>query len=111
MALPQPDPDILRLARRGDERAFAVIVRQYQSPLFNYIARVLSGPLICLMLAPFLANTFAVSTWPGVVLKGLVLWGLLSVTLISLLPTARTEATSAFMAVWSNAQRMQRQYA
>jgi RNA polymerase sigma-70 factor, ECF subfamily len=41
--LPQPDPDILRLARRGDERAFAVIVRQYQSPLFNYIARVLSG--------------------------------------------------------------------
>jgi RNA polymerase sigma-70 factor (ECF subfamily) len=41
--LPQPDPDILRLARRGDERAFAVIVRQYQAPLFNYIARVLSG--------------------------------------------------------------------
>ncbi len=43
MALPQPDPDILRLARRGDERAFALIVRQYQGPLFNYIARVLSG--------------------------------------------------------------------
>ena len=43
MALPQPDPDILRLARRGDERAFAVIVRQYQAPLFNYISRVLSG--------------------------------------------------------------------
>ena len=45
MALPQPDPDILRLARRGDERAFAVIVRQYQGPLFNYIARVLAGDL------------------------------------------------------------------
>ncbi|HEX2588910.1 MAG TPA: sigma-70 family RNA polymerase sigma factor [Gaiellales bacterium] len=43
MALPQPDPDILRLARRGDERAFALIVRQYQAPLFNYITRVLSG--------------------------------------------------------------------
>ena len=43
MALQQPDPDILRLARRGDERAFAVIVRQYQGPLFNYVARVLSG--------------------------------------------------------------------
>ena len=35
--LPQPDPDILRLARRGDERAFAVIVRQYQTPLLNYM--------------------------------------------------------------------------
>ena len=43
MALPQPDPDVLRLARRGDERAFALIVRQYQVPLFNYITRVLSG--------------------------------------------------------------------
>jgi len=43
VALPQPDPDTLRLARRGDERAFALIVRQYQGPLFNYIARVLSG--------------------------------------------------------------------
>jgi RNA polymerase sigma-70 factor, ECF subfamily len=43
VALPQPDPDILRLARRGDERAFALIVRQYQVALFNYITRVLSG--------------------------------------------------------------------
>jgi len=43
LALPQPDPDVLRLARRGDERAFALIVRQYQVPLFNYITRVLSG--------------------------------------------------------------------
>jgi RNA polymerase sigma-70 factor, ECF subfamily len=43
LALPQPDPDILRLARRGDERAFAVIVRQYQVPLLNYISRVLGG--------------------------------------------------------------------
>ena len=43
MALPQPDPDVLRLARHGDERAFALIVRQYQMPLFNYITRVLSG--------------------------------------------------------------------
>ena len=43
MALDQPDPDVLRLARHGDERAFALIVRQYQSPLYNYIARVLGG--------------------------------------------------------------------
>ena len=43
MALDQPDPDVLRLARRGDERAFALIVRQYQTPLFNYVARVLGG--------------------------------------------------------------------
>jgi RNA polymerase sigma-70 factor (ECF subfamily) len=43
LALEQPDPDILRLARHGDERAFALIVRQYQTPLYNYIARVLGG--------------------------------------------------------------------
>jgi len=43
LALPQPDPNVLRLARRGDERAFALIVRQYQKPLYNYIARILGG--------------------------------------------------------------------
>jgi len=43
LALPQPDPQVLRLARRGDERAFALIVRQYQTPLYNYIARILGG--------------------------------------------------------------------
>jgi RNA polymerase sigma-70 factor, ECF subfamily len=35
----QPDATILRKARRGDERAFAVIVRQYESRLFSYILR------------------------------------------------------------------------
>ncbi len=34
---------MLRLARRGDERAFALIMRQYETPLFNYIARILGG--------------------------------------------------------------------
>jgi RNA polymerase sigma-70 factor, ECF subfamily len=43
VALPQPDPAVLRLARRGDERAFALIVRQYQGPLYNYVLRVLCG--------------------------------------------------------------------
>jgi RNA polymerase sigma-70 factor (ECF subfamily) len=43
LPLPQPDPDVLRRARRGDERAFALIVRQYQTPLFNYVVRVLCG--------------------------------------------------------------------
>ncbi|HLK42228.1 MAG TPA: sigma-70 family RNA polymerase sigma factor [Thermoleophilia bacterium] len=43
LPLPQPDPEILRRARRGDDRAFAVIVRQYQTPLFNYVMRVLCG--------------------------------------------------------------------
>ena len=35
--------DVLRLARRGDEQAFAIIVRQYHGPVFNYVTRVLSG--------------------------------------------------------------------
>jgi RNA polymerase sigma-70 factor (ECF subfamily) len=43
LALDQPDPDVLRRARHGDERAFALIVRQYQTPLYNYVARVLGA--------------------------------------------------------------------
>ena len=38
--LPQPDPDILRRAQRGDDRAFAVILRMYETPIFNYVYRL-----------------------------------------------------------------------
>lgn len=40
MSLPQPDPSVLRKAQRGDERAFAIIVRAYETPVFNYILRL-----------------------------------------------------------------------
>ena len=40
VALPQPELAILRKAQRGDERAFAIIVRMYQAPVFNYILRL-----------------------------------------------------------------------
>lgn len=40
MPLPQPDPGILRKAQRGDERAFSIIVRAYETPVFNYILRL-----------------------------------------------------------------------
>ena len=40
MPLPQPDPGILRKAQRGDERAFAIIVRAYETPVFNYVLRI-----------------------------------------------------------------------
>ena len=40
MALEQPSPDILRKAQRGDERAFALIVREYETPIFNYVLRL-----------------------------------------------------------------------
>ena len=40
VALPQPELAILRQAQRGDERAFAIIVRMYQTPVFNYILRL-----------------------------------------------------------------------
>jgi RNA polymerase sigma-70 factor (ECF subfamily) len=38
--LEQPDPEILRRAQRGDERAFALIVREYETPIFNYVLRL-----------------------------------------------------------------------
>lgn len=42
MSLPQPDDGVLRKAQRGDERAFAIIVRSYQTPVFNYVLRMVS---------------------------------------------------------------------
>jgi RNA polymerase sigma-70 factor (ECF subfamily) len=39
VALPQPDFALLRKAQRGDERAFGVIVRSYELPVFNYVLR------------------------------------------------------------------------
>ena len=40
MPLPQPDLDVLRKAQRGDERAFRVILNTYQTPVFNYVLRM-----------------------------------------------------------------------
>ena len=40
MALAQPDFGVLRKAQRGDERAFSLIVRTYETPVFNYIMRL-----------------------------------------------------------------------
>ena len=40
MSLPQPDHGVLRKAQRGDERAFSIIVRAYQIPVYNYVLRM-----------------------------------------------------------------------
>jgi RNA polymerase sigma-70 factor (ECF subfamily) len=40
MPLEQPDPEVLRRAQRGDERAFALILRAYETPIFNYVYRI-----------------------------------------------------------------------
>jgi RNA polymerase sigma-70 factor (ECF subfamily) len=40
MPLEQPDPEVLRKAQRGDERAFAIILRTYETPIFNYVYRI-----------------------------------------------------------------------
>jgi RNA polymerase sigma-70 factor (ECF subfamily) len=40
MSLPQPDPAILRKAQKGDERAFSIILRMYETPVYNYVLRV-----------------------------------------------------------------------
>ena len=42
MPLPQPDPAVLRKAQRGDERAFSLIVRAYEVPVFNYVLRTVN---------------------------------------------------------------------
>jgi RNA polymerase sigma-70 factor, ECF subfamily len=40
LSLPQPDLGVLRKAQRGDERAFSLIVRAYEVPVFNYVLRL-----------------------------------------------------------------------
>jgi len=41
--LTQPDPGVLRKAQRGDERAFTLIVRAYETPVYNYVVRLIGG--------------------------------------------------------------------
>jgi len=43
LSLVQPDPGVLRKAQRGDERAFSLIVRAYETPVFNYVLRLVGG--------------------------------------------------------------------
>jgi RNA polymerase sigma-70 factor (ECF subfamily) len=43
MALTQPDPGVLRKAQAGDERAFTLILRTYELPVFNYVLRMVGG--------------------------------------------------------------------
>ncbi len=43
MSLEQPDPGVLRKAQRGDERAFSLILRAYEVPIYNYVLRLVGG--------------------------------------------------------------------
>jgi RNA polymerase sigma-70 factor, ECF subfamily len=36
----QPDLDVLRKAQRGDERAFSIILNAYETPVYNYVLRM-----------------------------------------------------------------------
>ena len=42
MPLPQPSLDVLRKAQRGDERAFQSLVVAYETPVFNYVLRMVN---------------------------------------------------------------------
>ena len=43
MSLAQPDPGVLKKAQHGDERAFSLILRAYETPVFNYVLRLVGG--------------------------------------------------------------------
>ncbi|MBA3364623.1 MAG: RNA polymerase sigma factor [Actinobacteria bacterium] len=43
MSLAQPDFGVLRKAQRGDERAFSLILRAYEVPVYNYVLRLVGG--------------------------------------------------------------------
>src|ERR687893_409447 len=42
LSLPQPDLGVLRKAQRGDERAFTLILRAYEVPVYNYVLRLVN---------------------------------------------------------------------
>jgi RNA polymerase sigma-70 factor (ECF subfamily) len=46
MPLIQPDPGVLRKAQRGDERAFTLIVRTYETPVYNYVLRLVGDRVL-----------------------------------------------------------------
>jgi RNA polymerase sigma-70 factor (ECF subfamily) len=46
MPLQQPDFGVLRKAQRGDERAFTLIVRAYETPVFNYVLRLVNDRVL-----------------------------------------------------------------
>jgi RNA polymerase sigma-70 factor, ECF subfamily len=46
LSLTQPDLAILRKAQRGDERAFSIIVRAYEAPVFNYVFRLVGDRVL-----------------------------------------------------------------
>jgi RNA polymerase sigma-70 factor, ECF subfamily len=43
LSLAQPDLGVLRKAQKGDERAFSLILRAYETPVFNYVLRLVGG--------------------------------------------------------------------
>lgn len=45
-ALAQPDPEVLRRARKGDDRAFAVIVHAYERLVYTYVFRLVDDRLL-----------------------------------------------------------------
>jgi RNA polymerase sigma-70 factor (ECF subfamily) len=46
MPLQQPDLGVLRKAQRGDERAFTIIVRTYETPVYNYVLRLVNDRVL-----------------------------------------------------------------
>ena len=46
MPLQQPDFGVLRKAQRGDERAFTLIVRAYEGPVYNYVLRLVGDRVL-----------------------------------------------------------------
>ena len=46
MPLLQPDLGVLRKAQRGDERAFTIIVRTYETPVYNYVLRLVNDRVL-----------------------------------------------------------------
>jgi RNA polymerase sigma-70 factor, ECF subfamily len=46
MPLQQPDLGVLRKAQRGDERAFTLIVRAYETPVYNYVLRLVNDRVL-----------------------------------------------------------------
>jgi len=40
VSIQQPDMAVIRRAQKGDERAFTLIVRAYEAPIFNYVLRM-----------------------------------------------------------------------
>jgi O-antigen/teichoic acid export membrane protein len=80
-------------------RALSLIKNLDQRQQRRFLIGVLSGPLVCVILAAALAKTPIAATWPAAALKSAAILGILTGAIFALQPVARRQALAVLALV------------